>query len=170
MSESTAEVTQDGNASGATSAADEFKPITSQEDLNRIIGDRVKRVESKYADYEDLKAKGAQLDALAEASKTEAEKTAERIAQAEAEVASVPSKVADALREHLIELHQIDQEQAELFLTASDPQLLLRQVTALLGQADTRKKNANIVPREGTSTRPADNEEASFARNLFAGD
>ena len=38
-----------------------FEPITSQDQLNRIIGDRIKQArenaEKKYADYDDLKAK-----------------------------------------------------------------------------------------------------------------
>ena len=42
----------------------DFKPITSQDDLNRIIGERVARAKAKYADYEDVKAKAARLDEL----------------------------------------------------------------------------------------------------------
>ena len=51
-----------GNPSGETPAAEEFKPITSQDDLNRIIGERVKRV--KLVDYDDLKKKAAKLDEI----------------------------------------------------------------------------------------------------------
>lgn len=42
----------------------EFKPITSQDDLNRIIADRVSRERGKFADYEDLKVKASKLDQL----------------------------------------------------------------------------------------------------------
>lgn len=36
--------------------SEEFKPITTQEDLDKIITDRLAREKAKYADYEDLKA------------------------------------------------------------------------------------------------------------------
>lgn len=39
----------------------EFKPITSQDDLNRIIADRVSRERGKFADYETLKENSAML-------------------------------------------------------------------------------------------------------------
>lgn len=42
--------------------ASEFTPITSQEDLNRVLGDRLKR--AKPADYDDLKAKASRFDEL----------------------------------------------------------------------------------------------------------
>lgn len=41
-----------------------FNPITSQDDLNRIIADRVSRERSKFADYEDLKGKASQFEKL----------------------------------------------------------------------------------------------------------
>lgn len=45
----------------AETATSIFEPITSQEQLNKIIGDRIKQAkenaEKKYADYDDLKAK-----------------------------------------------------------------------------------------------------------------
>src|SRR5690606_1377738 len=73
-----------GNTSGETPAADEFKPITSQDELNRIIGERVKR--AKPADYDDLKSKAAKLDEIEQANQTEAEKAAKRLAELEAEL------------------------------------------------------------------------------------
>lgn len=107
------------------------------------------------------------LSELEESQKSEAEKVADRIAKAEAEVASVPAKVADALKAHLVELHQIDADDAELFLTATEPDLLLKQVSRLVGQQDKRKPK-NYVPREGgnpSATETSDMRE--FARNLF---
>lgn len=107
------------------------------------------------------------LAEIEDAQKSESEKVAERIAKAEAEVASVPAKVADALREHLVALHEIDKDDAELFLTATEPELLLKQVTRLVGQSDKRKKT-NVVPREGqTSSSSGDDEVREFARGLF---
>ncbi len=108
------------------------------------------------------------LAAIEDAQKTEAERTADRIAKADAEVATVPAKVAEALREHLVELHEIDKDDAELFLTGTEPDLLLKQVTRLLGQSDKRRKS-NYVAREGSTQSSADSDERTFARELFNG-
>lgn len=40
----------------------EFKIIESQEELDKLIGERVARERSKYVDYEDLKLKAAEYD------------------------------------------------------------------------------------------------------------
>ncbi len=107
------------------------------------------------------------LSELEDAQKPETEKAADRIAKAEAEVASVPAKVAEALREHLVALHEIDKDDAKLFLPANDPELLLKQVTRLIGQSDKRKK-PNHVPREGKTTVPSGEDPMrEFTRGLF---
>lgn len=109
------------------------------------------------------------LAEIEDAQKTEAEKSADRIAKADAEVASVPGKVSAALREHLVTLHGIDQDDAELFLTGTEPELLLKQVTRLLAQSDTRKAKSNVSPREGTNpTSGTDDGTREFVRGLFA--
>lgn len=133
----------------------------------------VKKLRDEAARYRtEAKSNGEAAKRLAtieDAQKSEAEKTADRIAKADAEVASVPSKVAAALREHLVALHEIDQDDAELFLTGTEPELLLKQVTRLLGQSDKRKKQGNHVPREGTTTTSVESDERTFARELFGG-
>lgn len=119
------------------------------------------------------KSAAAKLAEIEEAQKTEAQKAADKAAAAEAEVASVPSKVADALRSHLVGLHQIPAEDAELFLTATDPAVLLKQVDRLLAResegATARKKTGNHVPREGTTqlTGKPQADEREFVRGLF---
>lgn len=54
--------------------ADDFKPITSQDELNRLVGERVARERAKYADYDDVKAKAEAHDAALEAAKSDADK------------------------------------------------------------------------------------------------
>ena len=130
----------------------------------------VKRLETLKTELKEAKPKLRRLTELEEAAKTDAEKFADRISKAEAEAASVPAKVADALRTHLVALHEIDPEDAELFLTATDPDLMLKQVTRLLGQ-DKRRKNH--VPREGQTPHTAageTDEMREFTRALFGGE
>ena len=109
------------------------------------------------------------LGEIEDAQKSESEKVADRLAKADAEVATVPNKVADALREHLVALHEIDKDDAELFLTANDPDLLLKQVTRLVGQSDKRKRTNNVSPREGNTPSTTDNGELETVRGLFGG-
>lgn len=109
------------------------------------------------------------LKDLEDSQKTEAEKAAERLAAAEATVATVPRMVADGLRAHLVALHQIPAEDAELFLTAGDPELLLKQIDRLVGRAKEAKKPGNHVPREGGNPPAHENDEVATARALFGG-
>lgn len=67
--------------------SEEFKQITTQEELDAVIRDRLKRARAKaaekYADYDDLKAKAAELDQLRESQKSDLEKANEKIAKLE---------------------------------------------------------------------------------------
>lgn len=64
---------------------EEVKTFT-QDDVNRIVEDRLKREREKYADYAVLKEKSEKLDAMEEASKTELQKAVERANALESEL------------------------------------------------------------------------------------
>lgn len=142
----------------------EFTPITSQEDLNRVIGDRVKR--AKPADYDDLKAKAAKLDQLEMDAKPELDRAVERATTAEAEVAAIPAKIAESLRTHLVDLGVVAKED-EVLLTAGTPEDLLAQVKRLDERNSDRKKSGNRVPKEGTSPTTSATDERAAVRGLF---
>lgn len=144
-----------------------YTPPATQQDLNRIINDRVARERQKFADYKDLQGKAAQFDQLEESKKTEVQKAQDRASAAEAEAATVPAKVAEALKTHLVSLHEINSDDAELFLTATEPGLLLKQVGRLVGRESDRRKQGNHVPREGTTSSNVDTDEREAVRNLF---
>jgi len=158
MSESTAEAT-------ATETTGTEQQNEAQKPTETVDFWKTKAREQEKRAKENAEA-AKRLSELEDAQKSETEKAADRIAKAEAEVASLPVKVADALRTHLVALHEIDKDDAELFLTATDPELLLKQVTRLIGQSDKRK--TNTVPREGkTPSTSGDDEVREFARGLF---
>jgi len=145
-----------------------FKPITSQDELNAALKDRLARERAKFADYNDLKKKAEQFDAAQDAAKTEAEKTADRIAALEREVTEAKSA---ALRSRIQAKFAIADEDADLFLTATDEDTLTKQAQRLAERAEDRKKNGNVVPREGRTPASGDSKDSSerqFARNLFA--
>lgn len=69
----------------------------TQTEMNAIISDRLTRERSKYADYDDLKAKAQQFDAAQEAGKTELQKANEKAAKLQQQLDALNS--ANTLRE-----------------------------------------------------------------------
>lgn len=65
--------------------ANEWKPPASQEDLDRIVTDRLNRERAKYSDYDDLKAKASEYDQYLESQKTDEQRRQEEAQRAEAE-------------------------------------------------------------------------------------
>ena len=61
----------------------------TQAELDQIVGERLARERTKYADYAVIKEKAARLDSLEEAQKSELEKATERATAAEAELATL---------------------------------------------------------------------------------
>ncbi|MBN7378420.1 scaffolding protein [Mycobacterium phage prophiGD16-1] len=139
----------------------------SEQDTDKLPDDHplVKTLAANKIEIKELKAKAARLDEIEEAQKTQAQKDADRVTKAEAEAATVPSRVANALREHLVSIHKIDAEDAELFLTGDDPELLLKQVARFLEQTDKQSKS-NHVPGEGTNGRVKPSSMQEFLSEL----
>lgn len=129
---------------------DEQRQAFTQADVDRIVRDRVKREREKFADYDDLKQAAGEKATLEE-----------KLTAANEAVDGLPSKVSDSLREHLVALHDVDEETADLFLTASEPERLLKQMSALLKQR--RPQRSNHVPNEGSNPRPEPDERRAFA-------
>jgi hypothetical protein len=150
----------DDVAADQTVSAETDAPVEQQQ--NELPPDHplVKTLAVQKAAIKELKAKAARLDAIEESQKSESERMADKIAKAEAEAATVPARVADALRAHLIQLHAIDEQDAELFLTAQDPELLLKQIDRLVARTGNTTKGAGAsngalhIPTEGRNPTP----------------
>lgn len=77
----------------------EFNPITSQDEFDRRIGDRLARERSRFADYDELKEKASKFDEVDAASKTEMQKLQEAVAERDAKLADLPKQArAEAIR------------------------------------------------------------------------
>ena len=92
----------DNNGTQTASAEKTF----TQAEMDAIIGERLARERSKYADYDEVKAKAAKYDEVEEANKTELQKAVEerdalkaRIDKLEADKAHADA-VAKAAAEH----------------------------------------------------------------------
>lgn len=137
------------------------KPETfTQADVDRIVAERLKRereaTKTKYADYEDLKAKAAG-----------AQTAEERLAELEKEIQATKH---EALKRRVQAAHKISDEDADLFLTGTDEESLTAQAKRLADRESERKKQNNVSPREGNHQRKSagnDDGMREFARELF---
>lgn len=166
----------ESNPSGDTPTATAFKPITSQQELNAALKDRLDRERSKFKDYGDLKAKASKLDEIEQANLTELEKANGRVTAAESERDTAK---AEALRLRTAVTHGISLEDADLFLTGTDEETLTAQAKRLADRAAEqanaeaeRKKKNPIVSKEGTATKTGtttEEDDREFARTFFTG-
>lgn len=156
-----------GDQGGEGKGGEGFKPITSQEDFDARLKDRLARERSKFADYDDLKAKAAKLDEIEEANKSEIEKANDRATKAEKAAAEA---AAEALRLRVATKHGItDSDDIALFLTGTDEDTLTKQAQRLGERTSGRKRKNNHVPNEGTTPPVADDDERTAVRELFGG-
>lgn len=158
---------------------DEFKAITSQEELNKVIGERLERerakvteeVTAKFPDYDVLKVKAGKLDQQDSANKSEIQQLTERITgfEEQARKATERADAADAaaLRSRIQAKHKISDEDAALFLTAADEAGLIKQAEGLAARETDRKKQGNRVPNEGKQSEAKDDGMREFTRGLF---
>lgn len=110
-----------------------FTPPATQAELNKIIAERVARERGKFADYEDLKGKAAKFDELDQASKSEQERFAERLAAAEARAAEVEAR---ALRLEVAAENNLTPAQAKRLVGATREEL----------EADAKELLATFTP------------------------
>lgn len=143
--EATATEVTDTQAAPAERPA--FTPITTQEDLDKVIGARLARERDKYADYDDLKAAASKLaDAEARLAQIDAQAALEKIRNDVAQEAGVP---ADLLR-------------------GSNKDELTAHASAL-AEALKARPSVPVIPTQGAtpSVSDADSARRAFAQELF---
>jgi hypothetical protein len=155
-----AETGADGGATPpADGAKDQQEQTFKQADVDRIVAERLKRereaTKTKYADYDDLKAK-------ADGAKT----AEERIATLEQEIETTKR---EALKRRVQAAHQISDEDADLFLTGADEESLTAQAKRLAERESDRKKSGNHVPNEGRTPQPPKPDEKRAFANFLTG-
>lgn len=78
MAENTNNTANEQATANQQQAGEQEKRTFTQEEMNAIIQDRLKRETAKYSDYEDLKAKATEYDKVQEAGKSELQKATEK--------------------------------------------------------------------------------------------
>lgn len=141
-----------------------FKPIESQEDLDRIIAERVNREKAKFVDYEDLKQQVASFDQVVSEKDTEIVSLKEQLGESKK---LVESSGVSALRYKIALEHKVGLEDAELFLTGSDEDSLHAQAKRL-GERVSQPNGAPYSPGEkGNPPPPPQDQMEQFVSNLF---
>lgn len=82
--------TVDNATQGAT--AEQAERTFTQAEMEAIIGERLKRERSKYADYNEIKAKAAKFDEAEEANKSELQKAVEERDKLRAQVEAMEAE------------------------------------------------------------------------------
>lgn len=135
-----------------TPTGDEFKPITSQDEFNRALNDRLTRERAKYQDYGDLKTKAAQFDAITEAQKTVLQKAEERADEAERRAQALETKQQIADWKTQIAKDAGVPASALRGNTEEDLKAHAEELKALLPDPNARKVGGAFVPTEGRNS------------------
>lgn len=107
----------------------------------------------------------AKLDEIEKANLSEVERAKREAEEARADLAKAK---ADAMKARIQAKHGISDEDAELFLTASDEATLTKQAERLAAREADRKKNGNRDPFAGrTPSSAASTDEREFVNALF---
>lgn len=151
-------------------SAEDFKPIETQEAFNAAIKERLARERAKYADYDELKAKAAKLDAQEEAGKDELQKARERISALEA--AAKNRAEADRMRELREKVSKETGVPVEL-IGGTDEESMGESAQAIAAYARSTRPTAPKVPGSGSfadrSAAGTDDALRAFANSLFGG-
>lgn len=158
MSEDTTSQTTDEGAEAASAQAQETKP--DPVDWKAKARDWERRAKEN-------KSAADELAQIKEAQKTEAEKTADRLAKAEQAARDAEAR---ALRREVALEHKLSKADAALLDSITDEDAMRLLAERLAAGTESSTKKSNHVPREGTNTNPGGSTEREFARNLFAGD
>lgn len=143
--EATATEVTDTQAAPAERPA--FTPITTQEDLDKVIGARLARERDKYADYDDFKAAASKLaDAEARLAQIDAQAALDKIRNDVAQEAGVP---------------------AELLRGSTKDELTAH--ASALAEALKARPSVPVIPTQGAtpSVSDADSARRAFAQELF---
>lgn len=136
----------------------------TQDEVDRLIADRLSRERKKFVDYDALKKKAGEFDKLQDAQKSEVEKLNERLAAAEVELQG--HRVAEVRRAAAIEAG-LDPGCSE-FITAADEKTALEQAKRL-AQRMAPPEPARADFRQGIRTQPAAKQDNNALLRRMAG-
>lgn len=139
------------------------EPVTTQEQLDKIVKDRLERerekVRSEFSDYDDLKAKAEKLDELEKSG-------SEELKKALAEVDNLKGELQT--RDENAKLQQMRKQVAkdtgvpEDLIQGADEESMKTFAEAVAAFA--KKPSAPIIPESGTSTQAGETSAQKFGQ------
>lgn len=121
----------------------------TQEDVNKIVGDRIAREREKFADYDAIKAKAEKLDEMEEANKTELQKALEKVTALQTELDGM--KTAEQIRTIRDEVAQTTGVPSNL-LTADTKEGCEEQAKAIKAYTESNRPGYPSVKDSGETT------------------
>lgn len=160
MAEEATEQQQTNEPVNREKAPEETRTFT-QEELNRVVGERLTREREKFQDYEDLKARSEKLAEIEEQNKTAEEKRQEELGAAQWELEETRNKL---LRYQAANKHQIGEDYLDLLGSGDEKEINARAEALGKLLSDSRELEAlrkELESKSNTSRpgsgRPADN-------------
>lgn len=132
---------KDGKTAGAGTGGEGVRTFT-QEEVDTIVKDRLKREREKYANYDELKDKANKYDQNVDSSKTELQKATEAIAELKNQISSYTK--AESIRK-IREKVSSETKVPVSLLTGEDEEKCKEQAEAILAFAK---------PKEYPGTKP----------------
>ena len=129
--------------------------------------DKLRKEAAKYRTEAKANSDAARkLAAIEEANKTEAQKSADRLAAAEKDVADARN---ESLRYRIAAEFKLTEKQAAALAHVSSEDGMREVAGQLAASESDRKKHGNFAPREGTNPQSGGSDDLEVVRNLFAG-
>lgn len=132
----------------------EYKPPASQEELDRIIADRLGRQKSKFSDYDDLKAKADKLAEFEDAQKTEQQRLTDQLKAAQEQSAQFEQQLtrtqAESQRNALAARYGIGPDYFR-YIVGDTPE---EREEAAVGIAQMLQAAKGVTPTAPPSNRP----------------
>ena len=145
----------------------EFKPITTQEEFDAAIKERLSREKAKYADYDQLKSRVAELEEENVGLKSTIEATNQSKADADRQLEDLQNKIAgyetDSLRTRIALKHGLPYDLADR-LQGNDEESFEADAERLAG---FMKPVSKIAPVKSTEPIvPKEDDDRTMYRNL----
>lgn len=146
----------------------EFKPIATQEELDRIIQDRLNREREKFSDYDAIKTRNAELETQVGTLQTAIEESKTTTAEYDKKLSELNTKVAGYetanLRTRIALQHGLPYDLADR-LQGSDEASIKEDAERLAGFLAPKEP----VPPLKRTEPPIEDEKSSAYKNLLNG-
>lgn len=160
MSEQTAEATATGTDATTEQQAEQPKPSETVDFWKQKAREQEKRAK------ENAEA-AKRLAEIEDAQKSEAQKAADKVAQAERRAIEAEAR---AMRREIAIEHKLSKDDSELLDSLTDETAMRRLAERLAAASEDKRTNGNHVPGEGNNPKPSADPKRDFIRGITGSD